>query len=35
MVIIPNDNIKDYNIIFNKLFQSDSGANVMIPLNNK
>ncbi len=35
LVLLPNSNIKDYNTYFDVLFQSDSGANVMIPINDK
>ena len=35
IVKIPNANEKDYNLVFENLLQSDSGANVMIPINNK
>lgn len=35
IVKIPNANEKDYNLVFENLLQSDSGANVMIPINDK
>jgi hypothetical protein len=35
LLMFPNSSEKDYDIIFKNLFQSDSGANVMIPVNNK
>lgn len=35
IVKIPNASEKDYNLVFENLLQSDSGANVMIPINNK
>lgn len=33
--MFPNSGKKNYDIIFKNLFQSDSGANVMIPVNSK
>lgn len=35
IVAFPNASEKDYNVVFDNLFQSDSGANSMIPINNK
>ena len=35
IVKIPNASEKDYNLVFENLLQSDSGANVMIPINDK
>ncbi len=35
IVAFPNASKKDYNIILENLFQSDSGANVMIPIDDK
>lgn len=35
IVKFPNSNEKDYDVVFENLLQSDSGANVMVPLNNK
>lgn len=35
LLMFSNSGKKDYDIIFKNLFQSDSGANVMIPVNNK
>jgi hypothetical protein len=35
VLMFPNSGKEDYDIIFKNLFQSDSGANVMIPVNNK
>jgi len=34
-LMFPNASKKDYNLVFGNLLQSDSGANVMIPINNK
>ena len=34
IVNIPNASEKDYNLVFENLLQSDSGANVMVPINN-
>ena len=33
LVTLPNASKTDYNIVFGHLYQSDSGANVMIPIN--
>ncbi len=35
VLMFPNSGKKNYDIIFKNLFQSDSGANVMTPVNNK
>ena len=35
IVKIPNASKKDYNLVFGNLLQSDSGANVMISINDK
>ena len=35
IVMLPNASKKDYDLVFGNLLQSDSGANVMIPINDK
>jgi hypothetical protein len=35
IVMFPNASKKDYNLVFGNLLQSDSGANVMIPINDE
>ena len=35
ILMFSNSSKKDYDIIFKNLFQSDAGANVMIPVNNE
>lgn len=35
VLMFSNSSKKDYDLIFKNLFQSDSGANVMIPVNNE
>lgn len=35
LLSFPNSSEKDYDLVFENLLQSDSGANVMVPVNNE